>query len=426
MKQQLERIIEYLKTEQGKFLLVLLVGITIRVVIAILFYHGDLKSTYKRAYGYLWEDYVLFEKTLDFIPHIVEMVNLVIYRMFIPNEWLHGIYGYPIVFTDTYEYLNLFVYKLPYLLFDVANFFLIKKLFEKNISRAFGANVLYFLNPILIFSVFAWGRYEVIPIFFILLGIYLYKKDKTLLANIIWGLSILSRVPFVFFTPIISILTGKTVRQKAINLFVSTIIPLAIGILLKSVFNTSLAHDALISGDLSDFIWGTYLLDSEGVELPIFFIGYTIIGYFALVRSFKEKVGWEEIVLYIGLILGLMYGFLHMHPQYYAWGIPFFAIAFSKKEYLNAGIIASLILTVAYPLILLTWDNDVMRMFRPLSFSLSQKDLIYIVDHHIFPSWRLIYFGRAVSSGIYLIFMGYFFHMLEVGKTFKESFKIKW
>lgn len=424
MKDTIKKIKKYLKTPQGKIIVILVIGVLIRIIISVFLFHGDLKSTYKRAYAYLWNDVPIFTQTLDIIPHLIEMFVLILYRFFVPTEWLHGINGFPIVFTDKYEYLNLFVYKLPYLLFDIANFFIIKKLFEKDFKRGLWANILYFLNPILIFSVYAWGRYEVIPIFFILYGLLLYKKGKNILANILLGLAIISRAPFVFFIPVIALLIGKNIKQKIINIVFSTILPISIWFIIKKLFPDTAAYHIITNGSISDFIWGTFFIDSEGVEIPIFFLGYTIIGYLALVRGFKKKVNWEEIVGYVGLVICLMFAFLHMHPQYYAWGVPFFAIIFSKKEKLNIGILATIGLTLMYPLILLTWDNDVMEMVIPLSNSLAHKDLIYIVDNHIFPSWRLIYFGRAVSSGIYIILMVNLLYILDIGKTFKESFKI--
>jgi len=228
MKKYLNQVIKYLKTNSGKLILLLVTGIAIRVVVSAIFFHGDLRSTYIRAYAYLWGDLNLFSTTLDFIPHLIEMLVLFVYRFFVPDSWLLSLNGVPISFSNSFEYLNLFVYKLPYILFDIANFFIIKKLFDKDSKRAFWANIFYFLNPILIFSVYAWGRYEVIPIFFILYGFLLYKRDKIFFANIIWGLSILSRASFLLFVPVISILTGKNIREKIKNLIVSTILPILI------------------------------------------------------------------------------------------------------------------------------------------------------------------------------------------------------
>lgn len=77
---------------------------------------------------------------------------------------------------DNGLYKDIFLAKFPYLLFDLATVFVIwgfvkKKLFPKS------AILLWLFNPVLIYSTYIFGQFEIIPAFFVFLGFCLLNKN---------------------------------------------------------------------------------------------------------------------------------------------------------------------------------------------------------------------------------------------------------
>jgi len=189
---------------------IFVLGIMIRLILMPFFGHGDILSTYKRAYDSAFSNVNVFSYEAQ-LSHIIEIINLKIYDIFFDRNNL-----LPLTLSvqeNQFTNVNLFIFKLPYLFFDIASFLLIYKLVKKSkyllISLSF-----YFLNPILLFSVYIFGRYETFPIGFMLLALYYLKRERLLLSSIVFGFAILTRFSFVLLLPFYFVFISKNIYKK--------------------------------------------------------------------------------------------------------------------------------------------------------------------------------------------------------------------
>lgn len=96
--------------------------------------------------------------------------------------------------------------KLIFTIFDLGNIYLIYLLSKKNLNTTF----LYALNPITIICCNIHGQFDVIPIFFFLLGIYLLSKHKEALSMSVLSFAIFTKTwPALFIIPLFKKLKNK-------------------------------------------------------------------------------------------------------------------------------------------------------------------------------------------------------------------------
>jgi len=93
---------------------------------------------------------------------------------FIPwlMENLSQIHFYPHLFKHLF-----FFYKLPYLFFDVSLAYLLAGLFKDQRKKKL-AFTLWIFNPLTIYVSFMIGQMDLLPTFFTVLSLYLFKKRK--------------------------------------------------------------------------------------------------------------------------------------------------------------------------------------------------------------------------------------------------------
>ncbi|MBI5122361.1 hypothetical protein HZA75_00720 [Candidatus Roizmanbacteria bacterium] len=96
--------------------------------------------------------------------------------------------------------------KLIFTFFDLGNIFLVYLLSKKNLNQT----LLYVVNPITIISSNIHGQFDVIPLFFLLLAVYLFNKRKEALSMTAISLAIFTKTwPALFIIPIFKKLKNK-------------------------------------------------------------------------------------------------------------------------------------------------------------------------------------------------------------------------
>jgi len=305
----------------------LLVGLLARVVFMPIAFHGDLLSTYHRSY------LLAFTGQLQYLnPHeIIQGAFLFIFSHITPlQEYLTwtGSTSVPVSFwLGTLENINIFrtifLLKVPYLLFDLLICIVILHIFSEDTEGGFRAFMLWFLNPIVIFAVYIFGRFEVIPIFFILLCIYFLKENKIPFAALSLGIAIVDRYYALFILPLLLLLCCWTWIDK-VKVAAISAIPL---IMYNAI--TKLSADTLTSFNMAGSPFVGYLLymrfDIGPNAIYIFIVAYTCILLYAYYTKKSEKPA-VDFTSYSLIILLLFYTTSFFHPQYFVWFIPFFAL----------------------------------------------------------------------------------------------------
>jgi len=192
-------------------------GLAVRLLLMPFFAHKDLISTYRRAEQFIFHGRPLLSLS-DPLSHLIEGINLKFFSFFLGHDFFHSIQQ-PIQ-QSLYELPNitvsLFIFKLPYLLAEVISWGIIFKYFLKPTRKNI---LLVVFNPIILYSVYLFGRYDSFVILFLLLILRELQKKEIRLVPLIAStlLLIFSRLSLVILLP--SFLFLKTKWSKKILLF---------------------------------------------------------------------------------------------------------------------------------------------------------------------------------------------------------------
>jgi hypothetical protein len=312
----------------------LLVGLLIRLLIMPFACHGDLLSTYHRSF------LLVYEHNLQYLnpQEIVQAVNLIIFspidqfRDFL--VWT-GMTSVPVDYwldamKNNTAFRTLFIFKIPYLVFDFASGFLLLFYFRDQISKGVSALAFWLLNPVTIFAFYIFARHDAIAIFFIILCILLLKENKLFWASLALGIAIWSRNYGLLFVPVLLILVKEDVK-KIIMVLIGSLGPLV----MFNVF-TQLFFNHLPTADFADSVFINYLLEMKfdltnmNQVVYIFIFSYFLMLFF--MYSLNLKNTGFIFSKYCLIILLLYYATSTFHPQYFSWFIPFLTIIYATYQ----------------------------------------------------------------------------------------------
>ena len=321
----------------------ILVGLLIRFIFMPFACHGDLLTNYNWAYLILRDHTNLSLYTFD-LAQLIQSLFLSIYQFILPLEelliWPQNTLTVPVSFwlnefaKNNMAYRALFLFKIPYLIFDFGSAFIILHLFREN-KKGILAFKFWMVNPIGIFAIYIFARYEIIPIFFILLSLLFAKRERPYLALFSLGLSICTRMYPLLFLPFYILALGKNLKEKA-SLLIVGIAPTLFGAFMSAYFGLSPSlepsfHKSDLSFFKSHFIGDVLNMNFDigsGQIIYIFVICYIflILYYYFYCDGKKFDDLWEFSLM----VLLLFYATSLFSPHYFAWFTPFIAIAITK------------------------------------------------------------------------------------------------
>jgi hypothetical protein len=305
-----------------------LIGILMRVLVMPFAFHGDILSTYHRSY------LLASEGCLQYLnPH--ETIQA---AFLIPFSYITPAYEYIVwsgsttvladfwvsILDSTHIFRTIFLFKTPYLLFDILICITLLYIFKNEKEKGLRAFIFWCVNPVVIFAVYIFGRFEVIPLFFILAAIYYIKEDNIPIASLLLGIALVDRMYIILFVPFFFIFCCPAITDK-IKAVLITFTPLLIYNII-----TKVTTDALSSLELAESMFLNYLL---GLQVDIgtvqsvyaFVIGYGCIFLFAHYMR-KNDNPLLDFITYSLLVLLLLYTVSVFHPHYFIWFIPFLAL----------------------------------------------------------------------------------------------------
>lgn len=211
-----------------------LIGLTLRFIVMPITTHSDLISIYGRAFYMIEQNQ--FSGMTPLLAHYFHVLFLLILKPFVSYgseiwQWTSGslsagrsIWMDFILHPNIYR--TLFFLKVPYLLFDLACALLLLRIF-KDQKKGLRAFKFWMINPVAIFALYIFGRFEVIPVFFILLSLYYAKKRKNILAALVLGISIATKFYSLLFLLPFVFIVGDKIGERLKLLFLS-LIPLLV------------------------------------------------------------------------------------------------------------------------------------------------------------------------------------------------------
>lgn len=259
-----------------------------------------------------------------------------IYYDFLANSWSHrtspygplfliikGFFSYLFSFNI---WLNIYIVKLFFITLNIVNGYLVYKISESKL-----AFYLYAFNPLIIFEVAVNGHNDVLFIFFLLLSIYYFIKEKS--RQKVWSyvflcFSFYIKYISLFLLPIFVIFNfvlAKNYLKRLKILFIYLIIFLSLGFVfyypfireIRDIFQPLIEQSSYLSVSLSPLILILFSLfslfdkyDVLYLDIAIYTARSAFLLYFIYLISSLIKKQKKEFTLIKGYYKGLLAFFL--------------------------------------------------------------------------------------------------------------------
>lgn len=242
-------------------------------------------------------------------------------------------------------YRALFVFKAPYLLFDLACALLVYQLGEDK-SQSAWMLTFWWLNPILLFAVYVFGRHETIALFFVLLSLYLIRRKKAAYGIVALGMAIAMRYYAIFLLPVYVISLYPDWKRRGASLLLG-LVPWALANGLSWVLLGKPELEGLLRYPNEHYLLPVKLSVAPWDNLYLFPLLYILL---ILHQLHRPSYGPESLEQYSLVMLALMFAtaYVGQSPHYWTWFLPFLAIEMSKDRRLLRLHVAQLVCLAVY------------------------------------------------------------------------------
>ncbi len=326
-------MLEIIKDSSTRKLLIL--AILVRIFIMPFFAHPDIK-TYNFQASFLQQgviniyDYLIVNR--DKLPLKEEFVYFpltyfllgtyqAVVSPFTPgmHEWLSNAAIDSV--GDKHIFRNLFVLKIPHLIFDILTGLLLVGMFD-NLTKKKKVLTFWLFNPFSIILLYVYSNVDIFPMFTIVLSLYLATRKRFVLAAFALGIGGAFKAFPLLLLPFLIIQTEGI--WKKILVFVVGLVTLGVFIV-PFIRSAAFVQSALVSGLTTRMI------------------------------SFGVEIGFGEILMPSLVLLGGLFGFsvvnrgvnlwklcfcallfilisIHFHIHWLLWLIPFGALLYAEEE----------------------------------------------------------------------------------------------
>jgi len=322
----------------------LLIGLLIRLFFMPITVHGDLLNVYYRS------SFIAYQGTrwLQFSPLLTTYLHaffLWIFKPLMPymvNIFGTENYGIPII-VHSYVFRTLFLFKVPYLLFDLGCAFLLLAILQDK-RKGLAVFIFWMVNPVVILASYFWARYEPVAIFFVLLSLYYARKSFPAKSSFCLGVSSIIRFYPLILLPFFVIILGKRLGQR-LKLAFWGVLPLGITTILPRLFHQVGEAETLTKIYHTNYLFAMkfylgYLYDN----IYIFPLGASVLLLYAYFKRDHSFVSLWKTAL---ILLLVFFATCFFHPQYFMWLMPFLALqVVENKKFIGLFIVQVLFFIV--------------------------------------------------------------------------------
>jgi len=369
------------------------IGLLIRLILIPFSTHLDLLlSTYRE---YLWA-----QEEIQSISMISEGILALYMKLFLPffkylPEALqtdrYGIVGLPehLKFSmDSFAPRNLFLLKFPFLIFDLGFLWVLMK-FAKDKKEQIIVSALWALNVLMLYSVFAFGRYEIMPVLALTGSLFLAKNKKIFWALILFSFAISLKTYVVILAPIYLIYFSNGLRSLLKNILILVIPFFSINYFTELIFGKNLIAGIGGSGLMEFANRGS--VGEEFNRISLFIVAYALVGIFYFYK--KREADFWQFFRFLFLAFLSYFIFAYFHSHYLVWLSPFLILYLLK----NKKILWPTILMLIFFFILV--DISTNRVATSLIFA--PADWRFFSQIQIF---RLQFFYNLTTSNLITVF----------------------
>ncbi|MCX6054914.1 MAG: glycosyltransferase 87 family protein [Chloroflexi bacterium] len=335
----------------------------ILVICFLLFQHTDLLHTTKSSYAYLNGHFA------DFYDYNLGVVGG---NSYLPLIYIiFAIWNIPLKIlglmnNDPTTGINIGTVELVWakLLLVVLYFasayiiYLIARSISGQSQKAKYIAVIFATSPIAIFDVFIFGQYDILGIFFTMVGFYYYIKNDYTKFSLFFSLAIsIKYFPLIIFIPLLLLIEKRVIHIiKYIFIALSATLFQIFLYYRSSIFMQE--YFSLASGKLN----GVATLNLSSVNnSPYLFVMFAIICIYAYIKEVDQVDKKNKNAIFISVLsYALLFSTTVWHPQWIIIIVPFFTLAYLYIKDESKSFLIDLIGMLSYIYIVVNiWPGNV-------------------------------------------------------------------
>jgi len=327
-------------------------AILLRVVLMPFFGHVDVLSEARRIY--FWDQSgIYFDDISRNATFVFQLLFYKVFSVFVSQEAMLFAHenmsnstANPVEYfefvSNTEVFRALFIIKLPFLVADLVTAWCVFKLCGAG-HGARRATMLWLFNPMMLFAVYIFGRFESIPVMYCALSLLALSRGKIVWAAIAVGLSVNSRELFIFLGPafVVMMCSGGAAHYSVKSrLLACSIIVLAVAVAVQVISLTG-------GGDINTFGSEVKSIATEGRvdELFKFILGaylmFPMVYFAILLFTWNNDVDIRiQAPLVFALVMVNFFLFSSHTAHYASWFIVFPCLYFAQNPKLLKPVIA--------------------------------------------------------------------------------------
>jgi hypothetical protein len=333
-------------------------------------------------------------QSTTFIYPPLAYVTMSIYLLNLPKTFTQDLWDKPIAglaarfkwIASPFVFRDLFVLKAWYLLPDLAIGFLLWRMLRSDPTKAKIGLLAWIFNPLVLYTAYFHGQFDLIPVFFVVLSLFLIQKEKPVWAAFWIGIgACYKNFPFVFLLPL-ALIMDRTWFGRFKLLLIGAI-PYII------LFIPNLKSYAGQGSHLAgNFFPAGYDL-GFGNQVFFFLIFYAILLWtLYLHRASIFEDFWRACFA----ILLVYYQFSYFDLHYWVWIVPF-AILYLVEQPKKA---IPFYATIGLCLLILLAPTPLARFLAPISpsFFLRLPSLMEVLSQYL-PMLLILNVVRSLLAG---------------------------
>lgn len=290
---------------------------------------------------------------------------------------------------------TLFLLKAPFMVFDFAALWVLGKLFEDK-DKGFFAQILWLFNPVTIYASYMVSQFDVVLVFFVLLALVFYSKQRTLLSAVSLGLAAAVKAFPILLLPFLVFMGGKTWMEKMKILVVG--LGTYIAVILPYLPSIGFRQYALVASQTDKMFFAK--IPVSGAEyLPVFLVIYLFLLWWAWSKPERFPL-WQWFLF----VLLTFYSVTHYHPQWFVWVSPLLVLILAL--HFRLSFLPVLTLLASYIIIVFLFEPSLnFGLFYMLNYGLKEISILPFISRfyevNVFAS---IVRGVFAATSLFLVF----------------------
>lgn len=184
---------------------------------------------------------------------------------------------------------------------------------------------LWLSSPILVFSQFIFGQYDILAVLFMLLGLNYYFRKRMYLFTLFFGIAVTFKYfPALLYVPLLVLAEKRIlVIAKHLALF---FIPYALEVL--PYLGSPAFRSEVLGWSILDRLLFARVEILQGYGLGIYLFIWFIICFYAFIKRIDQDRDFFQLSIFIGTaVFGALFALIFWHPQWLLFITPFLALS---------------------------------------------------------------------------------------------------